>query len=661
MRITKQHKYILGLVCDTFIPSIEKEQDTSGYWKRKGTDIGIVEHIIETIQSLPEESRTSFVDLLDLLDSRKLGLTWMGPMKSFGDLSLKQREEMLQSWSGSIVPILRGGFTSLKKVVGFSYFAHVREGESENPNWKSLGYPGILKGQTNEILETRGLGNNELEAGVSFEVIVIGSGAGGGVVASELAQRGFQVAVLEKGDYVPEQRMSSKESEMIQRVYDRKGAFTSVDGGVSILAGSCVGGGTTVNWSASFRTPDYILREWAEEHDNPQFLDADYLKCFDFIEQKANINTDLSVHNPQNQYLIDGAKNLGYHHDVIPRNVAPPKQGMDMDRYWKSQGYGGLGDSFGYKQGTMKTFLQDAVDAGAKVYSNIRVERILHRNGEANGVEIVNLRTQEKFQIKCKKVVLSAGALHSPAILKKSGLQHQHIGKHLYLHPTNAISGIYEEPVEGWYGPMMSAVSDEFTQLDGNFGYKLETPPLHTGFGAMSLTWKNGEQFKQDMLNLKNTGTFIVLTRDKFGGRVEVDKNGRTLVHYKLNPYDRKHLVHGMVEGAKIHKAAGAAKVRLLHNDYHLYEKGKDNFEIFTKKIEKMSWAANRFILYSAHQMGTCRMGGRDADHPVKPNGETREISNLFVADASVFPRCSGVNPMLSIQALAYYISKQIK
>jgi choline dehydrogenase-like flavoprotein len=664
MKLSKEQIEALEAICNTFIPSITKEEDPDNYWKREGTDLPVVENIIDTISSLPIEDQEEFIELLDLLNSRKLGFLWLGPLKKITSLTKEQKTAFLRSWAGSTIPKLRGGFLALKKLVGTSYFGCSLKGKA-NPSWATIKYPGVLKGTDKEINQTKGLNIQKVESGGSFhcDVVVIGSGAGGGVVASELAKAGYDVVVLEKGAYISEKEMTASEAEMLNKAYDRKGAFTSVDGAVSLLAGSCIGGGTTINWSASFRTPDYILDEWATEHDNPQFKDPAYKECFDFIEKRTSVNTKLSQHNKQNEFLFEGAKKLGYHSDVIPRNVAPPNASIDKDKYWKSQGYGGLGDSFGYKMGTMKTFLQDASDHGTRIFANTRADKVKHSKGEVTGV-IAHQKDenghQRRIHFHCKKVVVSAGALHTPAILMRSGLEHPQIGQNLYLHPVNAVSARYDEPVEGWYGPMMSAVSDEFTQLDGNFGYKLETPPVHSGLSALSLPWISGEQYKSEMLDISKTATFIVLTRDKFGGKVVLSKEGRPRVHYKLHKYDKKHLIHGIKESAKIHFAAGAKEISLLHNDYHKCRIGKDDFEHFLKKIDRISWAANRFILFSAHQMGTCRMGGRAKDHPLKPTGETREIKNLFVADASAFPRCSGVNPMLSIQALSYYISKQI-
>ena len=451
---------------------------------------------------------------------------------------------------------------------------------------------------------------------------------------------------------------------MVERTFERKGALTSQDGAVSIFAGSCLGGGTTVNWSASFRTPDYILEEWAQEHDNPHFIDPEYQHCFRAIEARTHISTAYSTpHNPQNEALFKGAQTLHMHAGIIPRNVSGPTSGKTGEQsYWQGQGYSCLGDRYGHKQGVVRTFLQDAQSNGARFLVDTEVEKVIIRDGKAVGVEAVQYdETGARYPIKIKasRVVVSAGSVHTPALLRRSGLKHDEIGQNLYLHPVVPVLGVYDRPMEGWYGPMMSAVSDEHIQLDGNFGYKLETPPLHAGLIGLSIPWRSGQGYKQHVEAAAYTASFIVLTRDKFGGRISLSKTGQPLVHYRLNPYDKRHLLHGIQQSFRIHAAAGAHTIHLLHNSGGSWKKsGTKSLDTFVDSIPEKSWTPNRFVLFSAHQMGTCRMGGGNRRHPLKPTGETREVKNLYVADASAFPRCSGVNPMLSIQALAYYIAK---
>ena len=655
MQLNATQEQALRAICDTFIPSLDRE---GKYWRHAASDVPIVEAVLSSVRRNPPAAQAEFKQLLDLLCSNALGATWLGPLKPVAELTLEQREQLLNSWQHSAVPSLRKAFATLKKLCCLHYYGS-SHGQQPYPAWEAVGYRGERIGEV-PVRHTGSL-TSERAVPTHVDAVVIGSGAGGGVVAAELVKQGLEVLILEKGAYVTEADMTRRETEMYGRLYERGAALSTQDGAVSILAGSCVGGGTTVNWSASFETPDWILEEWATEHDNPHFLTKEYKELFGEIKARTDIGTQLSEHNPQNSALLRGAEALGYHRDVIARNVQPPADTADRGAYWQSQGYGGLGDSYGYKSGTMKTYLQDAVDGGAHLLPHTEADCILTKQGRTYAVAYTTTIPGQKptqATVRCRKVYVCAGAIHSPAVLLRSGFTHDHIGRHLYLHPTNAVMGVYPDRMEGWYGPMMSAVSDEYTRLDGNFGYKLETPPLHPGFMALATPWQSGEQFKEAMLRTAHVGAFIVLTRDKHGGRVRLDSDGAPAVTYRLHKYDRAHLVHGMQQAARIHRAAGAESVQVLHTELGEIACDDPKWEFYLKRMSHLSWAAHRFQLYSAHQMGTCRMGGRTADHPFKPTGESREVQGVYIADASAFPQCSGVNPMLSIQALALWVAR---
>ncbi len=656
----KQLSALKGM-CNAYIPSIEKDGDP--YWSRKASDLEVHLVILEMLKGVTEEEQKELLQAIDLLSSPLLGLTWFGPLKSVDKLTQEQSEKMLQSWSKSSIPPLRKAFATFKKLTTYIYFGYSGD-RDVNPNWPVIQYPGptekIGKKVADPIQVLRPSSDQEL----TCDVVIIGSGAGGSVVAAELAKAGQDVIIVEKGPFVLPHEMTQREVEMITKLYDRNGIFASKDGGTGILAGSCVGGGTTVNWAGMFRTPDYVLEEWSKEHGNPQFTDKEFLKGFEFIEERTKVIKEPVVHNPQNNAIVVGGKKLGYKVDVVPRNYQLQENIARDTSYHKCQGYATLGDNQGDKLGTMLTFLKDAHEAGARLLADTYAERITTTNGTATGVEgwyKSSENKQYKITIKAKRVVVAAGALHSPALLRRSGLKHPHIGKHLYLHPVNAVSALYEQKMESWYGPMMSAVCDEFTQLDGNFGFKIETPPIHSGFYALAMPWMSARQLKEEMKKISQMGLMFGLVRDKFGGQVKLSKKGLPVVNYKLSAYDKKHFIRGMQECVKIHTAAGATQVRILHNQRILFDPAKDNLETFLSKIESLRWETNRYSLFSAHQMGTCRMGGTDKDYPVKPSGETREVKNLFVADASTFPKCSGSNPMLSIMAIAYYIAQGLK
>ncbi|MEM6337054.1 MAG: GMC family oxidoreductase, partial [Bacteroidota bacterium] len=393
----------------------------------------------------------------------------------------------------------------------------------------------------------------------------------------------------------------------------------------------------------------------------PELLGPAFQASTDAVSRAIGVNTDESFHNAQNKALWDGAKKLGYHVAEIPKNT---RGCTPDDASW--YGFGGFGDASGTKQSTLKTYLRTAASHGARIMPDTTVETVIVSRGRAIGVEATQ-RDEEgnafMVTIQARRVVVAAGALHTPALLMRSGVTHPHLGRHLYLHPTVSVAAFYPRPMDPWHGNMMTAVSNEFAKLDDGFGAKLETPPVHPGLLALALPWKSGEQHKELMLRARNLGAFIVLTRDRHGGRITTSRSGRPKVEYVLNPYDRKHLLAGIAGAARVHVASGAEEILFPHNQLPVYRTsdGEAELERMIAEMPKWGWKPNQVPLFSAHQMGTCRMGGTDAGHPVRPDGQVRGVRGLYVADASLFPEASGVNPMLTIMALAHYVAQGLK
>jgi len=659
MQLSDREIQILSAACNAIIPSIHEEGEYSDFWGRKATDLPVVEEIRRMISGLKPEDIKEFKQLLFLLGSPLLGATWFGPPKGILGLSEDQREKLMISWCNSRINDLRKAFQTIKKLTCFIYYGY--SSDQPNPNWEAIGYPGPLP-EESTIPEPSIKPISVPENGrLSCEVLVIGSGAGGGVAAGELAEAGQDVIVVEKGGYYSEKDFNQKEQEAVLKLYESNGALVTSNGSVTVFAGSCLGGGTTVNWAGAFRTPDYILEAWAKGHDVPHFTSKNFQDAFEAVEQATSINLEESPHNPQNQALWDGAKALGYDMKPIARNSSGC-----MDDNCQRCGYCGFGCKRGAKKGTMKTYLQRAYNNGARILTNCEIDKILVRKGEAIGAEAVVVNSEghrERIVIHAEKIILAAGSIHTPAVLMRSGIEHPQIGKNLYFHPTVAVSATYPHEVNSWWGQMMSAVSDEFTRLDGNYGFKLETPPVHSGTIGLAMPWTSGREHKAGMLKARRRGNFIVLTRDRDGGSVTLSKSRRPVLNYNISPYDLSHLQRGIEESVRIHLEAGAEEVLVPHNKRPVFQtaSGKENLDAFLNEIKSLSWKSNQFPLFTAHQMGTCRMGGNAATHPVAPDGSLRGIKNLYIGDSSAFPECSGANPMLSIQAMTYYTVQQIK
>jgi choline dehydrogenase-like flavoprotein len=643
----------LTLVSDTLVPSVERARDPDGFFRRKASDIGTHLIIAEVIRLSPPEGAAQFAAVLDLLASPGLGATWGGPEKGFAELSAPEREQVMLAWMHSPVPDLRACYVALAGLVFPFYYAY-SDDRGPNPNWGAIGYEGPITAAPAPSNAIRPL-VFERDTELSCDTLIIGSGAGGGVVAGELAAAGHDVIVVEKGPYVAEDGFTQRETEMTLRLYEQGGGLRTKNAGIAVLAGSCVGGGTTINWSGALRTPEYVLEEWAKDHGNAHFLGAEFRRSVEAVERATNVNSSETHIDRKGQILQEGARKLGYHVNVYPRNV----KGCDP----KVCGYCCFGCRLGAKQGTMKTYLKTAVDAGARILADTEVTRIVRSGSTATGIEAVYRSpggAAFAVAIRARRIVVSGGSIHTPAILRRSGFTHPQIGRNLHIHPGSGIAGRYAEPVRPWSGSMMPVSCDEFTRLDGNYGFKLVNAPLHVAW-LTAVDFRSGEDHKERMLEagrIASIGTFV---RERDTGRVTVDVNGQPVVDYWPSEYDMKHVIRGLQESARMHFEAGAELLYLPR--YRRFEprEGKRKLEEALAEFEAAGLEPNLHGVMTAHQMGTCRMGGDAERHPVTPEGRTREATNVFVADASTFPTCSGANPMPSVQHIAHYVSQGIK
>jgi len=264
------------------------------------------------------------------------------------------------------------------------------------------------------------------------------------------------------------------------------------------------------------------------------------------------------------------------------------------------------------------------------------------------------------MRIVASRVVLAAGALETPALLMRSGMKSLHLGEHLYLHPTVPVTGTYPSVIESWKGPPQTIVCEEFTNLSEGYGYRIEAAPSHPGLLSIGVPWANARDHRREMQQIRFTAPFIVLARDSNSGRVRITQTGEPYFDYRLGGEEKRLLRHGMATAARIHFAAGAERVVTLHTTRLIWERTAENpsIEKFCRRIDKAPTSPNRLPLFSAHQMGTCRMGSDSASAVCDPTGAVFGVKGAYVADASLFPASSGVNPMITIMALALHVAK---
>ncbi len=664
--LTDAQRRTLEALCEALIPAVtapEGEGDPHGYYARTARDLDVARTMAETLGQESPETRAQFKQLLDLLGSPTGGLLVAGRPKGLADLPLPARQRALRRMSLSAVPMLRQSFSALKRLAHFIFYSVPQE-NGLNPNWPAIGYTPAPPPPSPEAAPKR-IHTLAVDADLSLtaDAVVVGSGAGGGLIAARLAEAGKDVVILEKGGYFNEADFSGSEALMTPQLYLRRGTLATSDLGMIVLAGSALGGGTIVNWSTSLRTPPDVLAEWEREHGLTGVTAPDYQQGFDFAEARIGVNTDDSDPNPNNAALMRGCRTLGYDWTRIPRNASGCEQRC---------GACGYGCPFGRKQSTMLTFLQDAHDKGARVAVRCTVERVLVEAGSVTGVEGWALDEQtgarRRVTVKAPVVVVAGGAVESPALLLRSGLRNPNIGAHLRLHPVVALASYYEDKVEAWNGSLQTVLSDHFKHLRGGYGLRFEVAPAHPGMLGMVTPWESGAQHKRDMARAAHAATFIALMRDTGEGHITLDHQGDPILKYFPNEVDRRYLAQAMGEMSRIAAAGGATRIATLHNrrmelNAEAGQPGAftaQRLNAFTREVERRGVAPNSVPVFSAHQMGTCRLGSSAKTAVADPTGEVFGVKGLFIGDASGFPTASGVNPMLSIMALAYRVSERI-
>ena len=642
----------LEAVCDTVAPSVEAATDDAAlrdFYGRGASDLGVAPQLEGLMaQSMMPEEIEAMGQLLDAIEDN-----------GFAEQPLEVRTQILHAVADSS-PEAKLGVRQLRALTLLFFYA-LPDASGRNPNWEALGYPGPISApptaqEAPKTIDVEDIAGPAAE--LAADVCVVGSGAGGAVIAAELQRAGRNVVVLEQGQYRNESDFNQLELPGMLELYLGGGLAASEDGSIAILAGSTLGGGTVVNYMNCIRTPDRIRREWASMGlgglDTP-----DYDRHMDAIWERLAVNDAATSQNRTHTKLLAACEELGYPSRPLTRNA---DTSCDDPRVC---GYCFAGCQRGCKLSTMKTFLQDAADAGARFVVGARADRILVEDGRAAGAEVTVTHADGSttaLTVRAGTVVVACGAIESPALLLRSGIGGPAVGKHLRLHPVGVVAGVYEDPIEGWIGQIQSALSDQFSQCEGDHGFLIEAITVAPGLVASSLPWVDGRSHKERMATtLRYTAPFVCVVRDHGEGEVVVDDYGRAVTRWGFDDeVDARMFRQAMVEQAKLHRAANAREIVTLYQRPVIWREGED-FDAFLAEIQGASLAANDVAVFTAHQMGSCRFGSDPAESVADGRGELHDVSGVWIGDGSAFPTAPGVNPMISIMSLAHRTAEHIK
>ncbi|KAM3443167.1 hypothetical protein NHJ13734_002053 [Beauveria thailandica] len=629
--------------------------------------------------------RMELAKFMSLLNTRYGSLLLTGRWTPFVRQPLAVRQQILINWRSSRLLPLRIVLKSMnaltRKSLGASsrYINDLGGFEALPKNWERKdGYDfkfiQVPDGTSTHMIET--------------DVIIVGSGCGGAVSAKNLAEAGHRVLVADKGyHFAPESFPLSQVGN--KHIYENNGLVISKSSAISVAAGETWGGGGTVNWSVCLKPQDYVRKEWVNAG-LPLFGSSEFDDCIDRVWKDLGANHTAIRHNHQNEVVLHGSKKLGWHSNVCDQNTG------GVEHYC---GRCHLGCSANEKRGPAVAYLPGAADAGAEFIEGFRVDRVVFAADgvTATGVEGVwtarsddgtvhsspETRRQRKVLIKAKKVLLSAGSLWSPTLLQKSGVKNPQVGRNLYLHPAAFLVGHFNELEPQWEGGIITAYNGEFQNLDKKgHGVKLETMAMLPYVLFAIQPFEDGFDSKLCVARMKQLHTVISITRDRDPGRIIADPvTGVPVIDYDVSPFDAEHSLDGVEAIAKLMYVMGAtalyptipnARPFIVARDGDAvaqknYQDGTDpeftdpTFAKWLKHLREVARKAGGEISYlSAHQMGSCRMSAKESGGVVDPKGKVWGCENLYVADGSVFPSASGVNPMVTILAISDYISRQL-
>ncbi|KAF4340746.1 long chain fatty alcohol oxidase [Fusarium beomiforme] len=683
--LTEAQWQVLMAIMDTIIapcpessmPSIQKNavSDSStvkAFLAETPSNMPLFQEILKRVLAgFPPDKLSEIGTICSLLRNRVGVIPLTGKFTLFCDLSIGDRTLVLHSWRTSSLATFRNLFKQLS-IIGkhvylrsSSLFNQVVGFSSTPPGWHPVeSYP----------FEFMQFNDSAPKVELDTDVVIVGSGCGAGVVARTIAMAGYRVLVVDKGHHYETSSLPLDESSGYFHLFEQGGLVSSEDGSISTLAGSCFGGGGTVNWSACLQPQNTVRDEWADKKGLGFFKSPEFQAHLDSVCERMGVSNEPINHNHGNSVLLEGARRLGYSAKQVPQNTGHCEH---------QDGYCSLGCWMGKKQGPVNGWLPDAARCGATFITGLHVNKVLFqkRGGKEVACGVTGTwkprdgtdNSTKSVTIKAKRVVISAGSLCSPVILKNSGLKNKHIGRNLHLHPTSFVSAVFEQETRPWEGGILTSVVSSFDDIDGNgHGVRLERPSMLPSTCLTWCNWTSGPDYKAHISKYRHMEAYIAITRDRDSGHITIDPVlGTPRLVYTPSKFDTSNNLKGILGLAKILYTQGALEIHPVLPGLEPFIRHEENlpndisgsstatdvrFSQWLKKMESHGNKTPDTPYGSAHQMGTCRMSTKEADGVVDEFGKVWGYENLFVADASVFPSASGVNPMVTTMAICEHI-----
>lgn len=636
--------------------------------------------------AVPKDDVAGLASVLSALNTTAGALLLTGGLTPVDALSVEKRSAIVRKWKDSYIGTLRKlyytfaalakmnylhGSAELYGVLGFpGNGALVTERDQETFPFEFVGFEDVKEGQVGEL---------------DCDVVVVGSGPGAGAVVNRLAKAGMKCVVLEKGYHFSSRHFPMKHSDAGEHLFENFGAVTADDGSVGTAAASTFGGGGTVNWSASLQPPQFVRQQWAEDEGLPQFMTEKYQESLDYVCDKmgaARSNDHEALgkikHNYANRLLLEGARKVGLDVKVVPQNTG----GREHDC-----GSCHTGCPSCTKQGPANLWFPEVADKDVQFVEGCWADKVLFADDgvTATGVRCTwtsrDRKTTKDVVIKAKRVIVASGTISSPLLLKRSGVANPWVGKNFHVHPVWFMFAVMPERIDPWSGGgLLTSVVTSLRHGTGDgHGPVIEVClglPTQTGL-PLPIGTKAADggviQSRIDMAKLGHTVALFSMVRDKDSGEIYADKNNprQPRMRYTPSQRDKDQLVIGQVAAARVAYAMGAIELNACHPDIDAFVRSKNasqeindqGFELWLKDVKTKGLSVNSepLMFHSAHQFGTCKMSGRKERGVVDGQGKVWGYNNFWVADSSVLPTATGVNPMISTMGTADFIARGIE
>jgi choline dehydrogenase-like flavoprotein len=553
--------------------------------------------------------------------------------RTFSSLPLEARTRVLHDWELSRTHSVRALLRALLTPIKFEHydrpemFAHVGcryetpAVRDEEPRWMA------------QVTDGRSV-TEDLE--LECEVVVIGTGAGGAAAAYELASRGRAVLMLEEGDYHRRSSFGGRASRAYKQLYRDKAMTIALGNvGIPVWAGRAVGGSTVINSGTCYRAPERTFAYWRSRYALPDvFSSVGLAPYYERVEAMLQVAPANPLHVGKiGDIIARGSAHLGYQHRVLRRN-APDCDG---------QGVCCFGCPTGAKRSTDVSYVPEALKRGAQLVTAARAQTVDIVAGRARGVT-ARLGGGARLTVRAEVVIVAGGTLMTPLLLRRSGAcKTGMLGKNLSIHPASKVLALFDDRVDQWSGIPQGYTIDHFAED----GLMFEGGSLPFDVAALGVPW-TGPRYTELMEQYPHLATFGFMIQDRSRGEVRPGPGGSPLITYSLGADDMARMQRGVEILCEVYQAAGARRVLPMVAGHDEVSTPEDLARLRGVKLRPGDIEVTAF-----HPLGTCRIGTDPTRSCLGPDHEAHDVANLYVCDGSAVPSSLGVNPQMTIMAMA--------